>query len=326
MHFHGSSRASSLSQSCGMSDGNALRFAGGGHGAGNGSGTARATVMRSSMPPWYHLPMSRTSSADPLDEVPEFSPIDARYKIEDVATIEVHREVYDTAGHKRWKAVLGEWKPHTSLADIKAVGGGGTFRIQARRAGNKPLFTVTRMIDGRPRDSVDDDGDADGDAEETFNDDATKLVHETIRQQTAILPAAFTTLTQAMLASAASGAERGVAMAERMEAMVRTHASTLEGMRATHAAEIARREAEIARRDMRVELLEKKLDDLTGQNAGYLRTIAQGKSVNEYIAAFKEIVPELPKFADFAKKLVARPPEAAKALGEGATKKLTFGA
>lgn len=273
----------------------------------------------------------KPSNSDPLDDVPEFSPLDTRYRVADIATVDVHREIYDSAGKKRWKIVLGDWSPQTSMADIKAIAGGGTFRIQARRAGNKPLFTITRMIDGKPKNGAEEEPEQDQE-DDDFEDENLKLVHETIRQQSGVLPAAFQTLTTGMVMAAQNAAERGVAMAERMEAMVRTHASTLESMRTVHAAEIARRETELARRDARISELEKKIEELTSANAGYLRAMATAsapegmvKAVKEIGGVIKEVGPSLPKLVATAREVFGGNNAAPKALGEGAAKKLQFG-
>lgn len=239
-------------------------------------------------------PPSLTS--DPLDDVPEFSPIHPKFKVSEIGSIEVHRAVYDSAGHKRWRPVLGDWKPHAGLADIKSVAGGGRLRIHAKRANNSTVFCIERDFDGKPNVSTDEpEENPDDDDDVELDDPSLRLVHETIRQQSAILPTAFTSLTTALVEAGRAHASSMETVAASQQNIVQSHAAALEALRVSYRAEIDGYRLEIARLTARLADYEKKTDDLAGQNAGFLRTIAQGKSVNEWVQAFKDVAPELPK-------------------------------
>lgn len=237
--------------------------------------------------------MPRTTTSDPLDDVPEFSPVDSQYKVADIAVIEVHRETHNGAGHKRWKAVLGDWKPHCSLADIKAVAGGGTFRICAKRPGNRPLFTVTRTLDGKPRDSSDDDDEPEEEPDDI--DDADSDVRAIIKQQSIVLPAAFTSITAALVQGSVAHGDRMMAMTANQQALVVSHSAQLAAVQQTADARIDGYRAEADRLRAQLADMQKRMDTLTGENAGYLKTLASGASGNQWVDLVKQVMPELPK-------------------------------
>jgi hypothetical protein len=250
-----------------------------------------------------HMPRANV----PADEkTPKQSPIFPHLAIGEIAKLEVHIQYKDRDGDTSW-ADAGEFAVYASWEDIRKRCGGGYYKVGARGAGGRGYIgQIKKRLAGPPK-FLNEIRSAEENEDEITSDEpldeSLKLVHATIAQQSAILPAAFETLTTAMVQAAAGAAERGVAMAERMEAMVRNHASTLESLRTIHAAELATREAQLERERAKVADLEGKIEKLTTDNIGYLRSLNTASGPDGWVRTIKELSPELPKFKGVFKEM-----------------------
>jgi hypothetical protein len=221
-----------------------------------------------------------SAASDPLDDVPEFSPVFPDVKTNRIAIFEVHRETYDERNRVRWKAVLHDFKPHSDLRDVKQVAGGGTFRIALKSHEGKMITHCMRSIDGPPiqeGSSIDDD-----------EDGAEENIPTTLKGVASLITAL----------GVGGGREKPCTQCAGMLQTMQTNTITAGEARAALTREIddmrRRHGEEIDRLRKERDRLEDELRTMRSENAGYLRTMASSKSENEIVAAVKEMVPQLP--------------------------------
>jgi hypothetical protein len=239
--------------------------------------------------------MARASTRGPGGEkIPEFSPIFPELKVATIAKLEVHLQYETREGDVQWAEVLG-LPVYASWEDIQRKAGGGFYKVAAKGPGKTGfLDNDQKRLDGPPkflkrireREAAERE-DAPGDEADELDEIRTEI-RAIVRQQAEILPEAIKATTTALVQATDSAASRGVAMAERMAAMVSLHATQLDTMMKAHTAETDRYRTRVAE-------LEKQVETLTLQNAGYLKQQAQAAGARGWIRDLKELSPELPK-------------------------------